>query len=135
MKHTDHLTTTFLRSSETENKYFKERKKRVDDPKNNPPFSPTENDAIEVFKYWMIIPNDFPYDAIATKHDMLFTRRKVAFDWSLLTDEELQELMELKKGFINDTYDVFYENLPRGQTLPSHFHLHLLTLKRSSGAH
>lgn len=127
----DHLTTTFLRSAETEARYLEQRKRRVNDPEHNPPFSPTVNNAIREFDHWFIIENDFPYDAIATTHHLLFTKRKVAFEWDLLSSEERSELEKLKKEFFNHEYDVFYENLPKGQTLRSHFHLHLLILKRS----
>lgn len=127
----DHLTTTFLRSHETESRYLEQRKRRVHDPKNNPPFEPRIDNAIREFDHWFIIENDFPYDAIATTHHLLFTKRKVAFEWDLLTQEEREELEYLKKEFFNNEYDVFYENLPKGQTLRSHFHLHLLILKRS----
>lgn len=128
----DHLTTTFLRSPEMEARYLEQRKLRTKHPELYPPFSPTEKDALKVFDYWMIIPNDFPYDAVAEQHDMLFTRRPVVFDWDLLTPQELHELQDLKKSYIADTYDVLYENLPRGRTVPGHFHLHLLKLRRSA---
>jgi hypothetical protein len=128
----DNLTVTFLRTPETEAKYLEQRRLRTEHPELYPPFSPTEKDAVKIFDHWMIIPNDFPYDAITDQHDMLFTRRPVVFDWDLLTQQELDELHIIKKTYIADTYDVFYENLPRGRTVPGHFHLHLLKLRRSA---
>jgi len=126
----DHLPTTLLRSPKTEAHYLEQRKLRAENSELYPPFSPTEKDAIEVFDHWMIIPNDFPYDAVSIQHDMLFTRRPAVFDWDLLNQEELKELSLLKKTHIAESYDVFYENLPKGRTVPGHFHIHLLKLKR-----
>ncbi len=127
-----HITRTFVRSEDTMNKYMEMIQKRAK-MKNPPnPFEDLESMALKTFKHWVIIPNDFPYDAIATTNHLLFTRRKVAFNWDLLTKEEIDELTQLKNGYIADNYDVVWENLPSGQTAPGHFHLHLLILKRES---
>ena len=86
--------------------------------------------AIKKFKYWFIVENNFPYDAIAKESHMILPIRKVEFDWDLLTKEELEEFNELKKTYISEKYDVVYENLPSGRSMPMWFHVHLLILKR-----
>jgi hypothetical protein len=62
---------------------------------------------------------------------MIVTKRIVPFDWRLLTPEEEKEIEFLKETYLNEHYEVVWENLPKGQTVPGHFHLHLLVLKRS----
>ena len=124
------IDRTFLRSNATMDKYIQAGKERakMSNPPN--PFADLDAIALKTFKYWIIVPNDFPYDAIATTSHLLFTKRKVAFDWSLLTQEEIAELESLRKTYFNEHYDLLWENLPKGQTVPGHFHLHLLTLRR-----
>lgn len=74
--------------------------------------------------------NKYPYDAVATTSHILATKREVSFDWSLLNSEEKNEFEEIKKNYLVNHYDVIWENLPKGQTIPGHFHLNLLVLKR-----
>ncbi|MCD8528164.1 MAG: HIT domain-containing protein [Candidatus Pacebacteria bacterium] len=126
------MTTTFLRTPETEARYFAQRKLRMEQPDRYPPFSPTLADALREFDHWFIVENDFPYDAIATTHHLIFTKRHIPFEWALLNQAERDELEHLKKTVFATEYEVLYENLPKGQTVPTHFHLHLLILKRSS---
>ncbi len=124
------ISRTFVRSDAMMDKYIASIKARakMENPPN--PFEDIESIALKKFKHWVIIPNDFPYDAIATTNHLLFTRRKVAFSWDLLTKDEIDELNHLKKTYIADNYDAIWENLPSGQTVPGHFHLQLLILKR-----
>ena len=126
------IDRTFVRSRETMNKYIEYIKDcaQMDNPPK--PFADIDESSIKTFKYWLILPNRFPYDAIAEQSHMLLTRRRVAFDWTLLSNKELIELQELRETYINEHYDVMWENLPKGQTVPGHFHLHLLNLKRES---
>lgn len=121
------ITRTFLRTDETMTRYMQideERKAK------NIVFDPYENPKIKEFTHWAIVNNDFPYDAVATTSHMIFTKRSIPFDWKLLTKEEKEEFEHLKETYLKDNYDVVYENLPKGQTIPGHFHLHLLVLKR-----
>ena len=127
---TKKITKTFLRSEETMRKYF-EFSQKVKEGKEKSDFdTDLEKIAIKKFKYWMIIENKFPYDVIADISHMLLPIRKVAFNWDLLSREERDELEELKKTYIQENYDVIYENTVRGMTIPKWFHLHLLVLKR-----
>ncbi len=86
---------------------------------------------IKEFKYWLIIENEFPYDAIAELHHMLVPKRSVAFDWDLLSREELEEYNFIRKEYLPELYELIWENLPKNRTIPEHFHVHLLRLKRT----
>jgi len=127
---TQKMTGTCTHSPETMKIYFETEEKRKVHPEDFKPFNAFEQPIIKGFEHWFIIDNDFPYDAIATVNHMLFTKRKVPFQWELLTDEERSEFDEIKRTYIADKYDVVYKNLPKGQTKPGHFHLRLLLLKR-----
>ena len=127
-------TVSLMRTKETMKKYFdylaEIAKKELNNDKEEDPFKDIEKRAIKKFKYWILVKNNFPYDAIAEISHLLFTRRKVPFDWELLTTEERNELIELKKTYLKENYDTIIENLPSIQTVPGHFHLQLLKLKR-----
>jgi hypothetical protein len=125
-----YIDRTFLRSEETMDRYIAHAAERakIENPPN--PFENIEEMAIKSFNHWVIVPNEFPYDAIATTSHLLFTKRTVPFDWTLLNTDELEELESLRKTYLNEHYDLIWENLPKGQTVPGHFHLHVLILKR-----
>lgn len=126
------ITGTYTRTTDMMKKYHTVMSERAAARKNNT-FSiyPYTETILKEFKYWKIVPNDFPYDAIADINHMIFPKRDFKFDWSLMNNEERDELDYLKnKGYIAEHYDVVYENLPSGQTMPGRFHLHLLKLKR-----
>lgn len=124
------VTKTFLRSPETMEKYIKFSEEMKEKGITPDPYKDWREDMVKEFNYWVIKENKFPYDAVATVSHMLSTKRDVVFDWNLLNEDELNELKELKNTYIKDNYDVFYENLPKGITVPTHFHLHLIVLKR-----
>ena len=80
------------------------------------------------FKHWTIIPNDFPYDKIATTHDMLVLKRHAATE-DELTEPERKELLDIKVNYLPKTkYEVFYENMPRERSIKAHYHIQLLDL-------
>ena len=80
--------------------------------------------------YWRVIPNQYPYDNIAEKHDLLTPVRHVATE-AELTAEETAELRQIKAHLTQSgEYDVFWWNFPQAQTCPDHLHYHLLLLKR-----
>lgn len=83
---------------------------------------------IKQFVHWKIIENDFPYDRIAARHHMIIPIRHVAGDG--LSAEELRELEDIKRAYINDAYDYILEAVPRIKSIPAHFHLHLITQRR-----
>jgi hypothetical protein len=85
--------------------------------------------SIERFSLWKIVTNDFPYDKVAQTHHMLTPFRHILE--SQLTEAELDELQNIKKGCINTHYDYLLENTWREQSIPNHFHLHLIVTKNS----
>jgi diadenosine tetraphosphate (Ap4A) HIT family hydrolase len=86
-----------------------------------------KNKEIVGFKYWKIITNKFPYDAVAIVHEMLIVKRHT--DGTDLTEEEITELLELRAGFLNDNYQYIIEALPNAKSVPGHLHLHLIITK------
>lgn len=118
------------RETETREKYQKYLKSIENQPNINIFTDWRNKKVIAEFEHWAIIENDFPYDAIASTNHLLFTKREIPFDWDLLNQEELKELNKIRKEYLNKNYEVVWENLPKGQTVPVHFHLHLLTLIR-----
>lgn len=136
MSQAKEITATFLRSKETMRKYIQTFENRKLPGKSHNPFryalENPQGQIVKKFKYWFIMMNDFPYDAVAETHHMIVTKREIAFDWKLLSKEEKEEFQELCEGYIKDNYDVIYENLPSGQTQPGWFHINLLKLKRTS---
>lgn len=124
------VTRTFSRTKETMDKYmaFSEERRIKGDITN--PFLNWQHSLVKEFTNWVVVTNDFPYDAIANINHMIATKREVPFDWKLLNEEEKNEFEAIRDTYIKENYDVIWENLPRGITVPGHFHLHLLVLKR-----
>jgi len=83
--------------------------------------------SIIEFDHWRIIPNRYPYDAIAKQHDMLIPLRHTSGDD--LSEDELTELNSLKHTVINDKYKYVMESLPKQKSIPGHWHLHLIDPK------
>lgn len=79
------------------------------------------------FKYWKIIPNDFPYDRITEIHDIIFPVRHVT-EYELNADE-LAELRELKEKYLNENYEYIIESTYKMKSVPEHHHLHLITVR------
>jgi hypothetical protein len=81
------------------------------------------------FKYWKIIANVFPYDKIASRHDMLVPLRHIGLEGKF-TGKEKNELIVIKeKTLPKMDYDWIMEMLPRKKSAPAHFHLHLIKHK------
>ncbi len=114
-----------LRTPETFKKYEEARK-------NAPPGCPLcrakDINVIKDFTYWVIIPNDFPYDKIAKENNMLTLKRHADLDQ--MTAEEAAELILIKSQTLPTLpYSTLYENLPRQQSVKGHYHIHLIVLK------
>lgn len=124
------VTRTFVRTEKGMSEYIRISQERKSKGEEVNIFSNWKDSLIKEFKHWVIINNEFPYDAIATTSHMISTKRVVPFDWNLLNEEEIKEFNELKNTYIKENYEVLWENLPKGQTQPGHFHLHLLIQKR-----
>ena len=82
----------------------------------------------KTFTYWLLLPNKYPYDAVATKHDLLLSRRHVA-TYEELNQAEQDKLRTLKQGILNTDYDYILEAMPKNKSIPGHFHLHLIQAK------
>lgn len=114
---------TFLRSKASFDRYEEYKKNYHGDGSDH--FADWRDRLIKEYDYWVIIENYFPYDKIAHTSHILITKRIVPFDWTLLTQEEVKELFYVKKD-IGGKYSFLIENLPSIQSIPKHFHLHLL---------
>ncbi len=79
------------------------------------------------WQYWELHENEFPYDAIAVKHHLLVPKRSMP-SRQLLQEEEVEE-MEVILAKLSPDYDAWLVNFPRHQSVPGHFHIHLLEYK------
>lgn len=81
------------------------------------------------FAYWKILANDFPYDRIAQKHDLLVSRRHFAEEFEM-NEEERRELVEIKTRVLPEmqVYDTMIENFKKLRSV-EHYHIHLIKLK------
>ena len=80
---------------------------------------------IQQFENWKILPNAYPYDRIAERHEMIVPVRHVTE--GELSEVEREELLQLKRTVIKDRCDYIIEATT--QSIPHHFHLHLVTAK------
>lgn len=87
-----------------------------------------EADTILNFEHWRIIPNKYPYDAVARKHDQLVPKQHLTA--SEISSAAWEELEHLKQGVLNEEYSFLIEALPGAKSIPGHFHLHLMVPKR-----
>lgn len=124
------ITRTFLRTEEGMDRYMEVMKDRNEKKIKSDHFVNYEHLLIKEFKHWVIIENEFPYDAVATTSHLISTKREIALDWNLLNKEEWEEFKSIKEEYLKNNYDAIWENFPSGQTIPGHFHLHLVVLKR-----
>lgn len=124
------VTRTFLRTQETMEIYMKTAEERKLSGVKVDHFLRWNENLVKEFENWVIVTNEFPYDAVASTSHMLATKREVGFDWDLLTKEEREEYELIKKTYLAEHYDAIWENLPRGSTVSHHFHVHLIVLKR-----
>ena len=107
-----------LRKPESEKKY-QEEKKSV----SVCPFCTEE--AIHSWKNWSLVPNRYPYDLVANKHDLLILKAHR----SEPNKEELTEFEEIKKMKFTSEYHCLIENFAQRQSVPGHFHIHILRYK------
>lgn len=88
-----------------------------------------ESNHIELFKYWALVPANYPYDLIAEVHHLLVPKR-VFPSYREVSKEEWEEFMDIKDQ-LKARYDFILENLPSKITIGSHYHLHLIKMKES----
>lgn len=82
----------------------------------------------DVFTYWAIRKNDFPYDAIATKHDMIYLKRHSKFP-NEEEEIELKTILRTIRQF--GEYEALLQSLDEKASIPNHYHLHLFKFKRT----
>lgn len=82
-------------------------------------------DSLMEWKYWRLIPNEFPHSLIAKEHDLLIPIRV----FPTLEEATMEEIVELMYILFNDlvnNYDSVKLNFPRQQTVRNHLHFHLM---------
>lgn len=84
---------------------------------------------VRSFKHWLIVGNEFPYDRIASRHDMLIPRRKIkdVFQLSVMETAELKRIM--KNINTQKRYDAILLAFPWSRTVRTRLHFHLLRIK------
>jgi len=111
------------RTQEMQDKYQEERKNSV--ANDTCPLC-LEKSLME-FDHWRVIPNKYPYDAVALQHTMIIPKEHL--QEHELSQAALRELGELKAGALNQKYLYIMEALPSTKSIPGHFHLHLINPK------
>jgi hypothetical protein len=106
------MRQTLLRTQETHERY-------ASAPKNARLFALPDRKILT----WGIVSNEYPYDAVTERHDLLFPLRKVA-GYEDLTEQEIADLHAILSSL--SQYDSVLYNTSKAQTVPSWFHLHLL---------
>ena len=74
------------------------------------------------WKNWYLMSNDFPYDAVFSRHDLLFPKRHVPH--GELTLDEVDELKKILEE-LSPEYHQLIENLGSRISQPGHWHIHL----------
>ena len=86
-----------------------------------------EAPALQTFTHWKIVENKFPYDLIASKHDMLVPLvHGTAQD---ITNDAWAELQQIRNDVINKHYDFWIEPTPHMRSIPNHMHIHVVVSK------
>ena len=88
-------------------------------------------EPLEEFDHWKIIWNDYPYDAVATRHYMLVPLKHVATRATVppQASKELEAILDTLEQ--TKRYDCILENFSRARSQQTHYHLHLIQWKRA----
>lgn len=106
-------------------KAIKSYEKRLKDVKDGTyVFDLLKLKSLDSWMYWVLMENEFPYDKIASKHNLLIPKRFIA-DGKELEEEELYELYQIKDE-LGDDYDVYMESAKHNRTVENHFHIHCI---------
>ncbi|MFO0887111.1 MAG: hypothetical protein H6793_02020 [Candidatus Nomurabacteria bacterium] len=110
-----------LRTHKDEAKYLQAKQRGV---ARRPLYEET---PIQIWNNWMLIENQFPYNAVFDTHHMLVPRRGgvIKADLSKTERQELEDILDE----LSDIYDCYMVNYPKKQSIKSHYHIHLLTYK------
>lgn len=93
-------------------------------------FDLSRTTIIQDHDHWVVIPNDFPYDVICTKHDMLVPKRPFNYIREA-TDAERHEYYAIKKRLDSEgQYESIIENFTQNRSNTGHFHAHLVVWKK-----
>lgn len=120
---------TFLRTEETWRRY-KNAPRRGNEKCFMCNTEESEMVIMAEFEHWLIVENQYPYDAIADVHHLLIPRRHVK-RFEELNHQEMREHDIIMLRFeANGAYDCRMNNFPIGQSHPTHYHTHLLRWHR-----
>lgn len=89
-----------------------------------------EEPSLQVFRYWRIIDNRFPYDMLFSTCHMLLPIRIVPQHRDL-TPEEVDELHDILNGYVEDNYNGYFVSTMSKRSVGSHYHVHLLNFHTS----
>tara|TARA_B100000745_G_scaffold64494_1_gene38053 strand:+ start:1501 stop:1851 length:351 start_codon:yes stop_codon:yes gene_type:complete len=112
----------YLRSQKTSLKYRNFKRKLSKD--HGCPLC--QLNSIKNFSFWKIVKNDFPYDKVATNHDMLMPIRCTTEE-NLTAEEKLE--LEMIKSTTAQSYDLLAESTLKTMSVASHYHIHLLDIR------
>lgn len=120
---------TYLRTQETWEAY-KERRNAITLRGEGCFMCKEGKPILKRFEHWLIITNQYPYDAVASRHDMLIPIEHVPDkdELSLKAFDELEQILQDLN--LLGTYDCIMQNFTVGQSQPEHLHYHLVTWKR-----
>ncbi len=90
-------------------------------------FDLKNEEVLVKYKYWVIIPNSFPYDGVLQVHHMLVPKRFFSTSREM-NEEERNELEQIKEG-MDERYDGIFENFTHTRSVLAHYHLHLMLLR------
>lgn len=83
-----------------------------------------EATPLRSFRHWAIVKNNFPYDKIATVHNMIIPKRHVTE--REISQEEWVEYQKIKDEILHAEYEFLIEATNKKKTIPGHFHIHLI---------
>lgn len=106
------MVKTALRSEENFERYKRERRSLKEIP------------TIRAWTYWRLVKNEYPYDKIFDRHDLLILARENVKSLFNLTAEERNEL-EAITDELQSEYDGILSPFNHTMTYPETFHLHL----------
>lgn len=84
--------------------------------------------SIKEFKHWRIVSNKFPWNRIAKIQHMIIPKRHIIYE--KLNNIEKKEFEIIKKTYIEKKYELIAEATNKKKSIPEHFHIHLIILKK-----
>lgn len=103
---------------------------RYQDAKNRKALEPlSQVEPIKEWKYWKLIPNQYPYDMAFRRHNMLVPKRQYA-DRGQMHFIEWQELQIIIRDYIEKHYDVLFDNMQKRRSNTTIYHVHVANYYR-----